>query len=73
MTSSSRYDVSTFNLCASVNGIMISVGLWDGIHPLLVNIPLLSEYTVPYGLIYARNPSAQTEEFAESVADICSK
>lgn len=52
---------------------MISVGLWDGIHPLLVNIPLLSEYTVPYGLIYARNPSAQTEEFAESVADICSK
>ena len=67
------YDVSTFNLCAGIHGIMISVSLWDGIHPLLVNVPLHSDYSVPYGLIYARNPSAQTEEFAREITKIYAK
>jgi hypothetical protein len=67
------YDVSTFNLCAGINGIMISVSLWDGIHPLLVNVPLHSDYSVPYGLIYARNPSTQTEEFAREITKIYAK
>lgn len=62
------YDVSTFNFCASVNGIMLSVDLWNEIHPLLVNIPLRSEFTVPYGIMYGLNPSAQTAEFVREIS-----
>ena len=35
-----------------------------------VNVPLHSDYSVPYCLIYARNPSPQTEEFAHEVTKI---
>lgn len=62
------YDVSTFNFCASVNGITLSVDLWNEIHPLLVNIPLRSEFTVPYGIMYGLNPSAQTAEFVREIS-----
>lgn len=62
------YDVSTFNLCASVNGIMLSVDLWNELHPLLINIPLRSEFTVPYGIMYGLTPSLQTAEFVREIS-----
>lgn len=60
------YDIDTFNLCNSINGIMISVDLWNKVHPLLVNVPLDTEFTVPYGLIYPLNPSKKVKKFVES-------
>ena len=45
---------------------MISVDLWNKVHPLLVNVPLDTEFTVPYGLIYPLNPSKKVKKFVES-------
>lgn len=60
------YDIDTFNLCNSINGIMITVDIWNQIHPLLVNVPLETHFYVPYGLIYPLNPDKKVREFVES-------
>lgn len=57
------YDIDTFNFCNEINGIMISVDLWDKIHPLLVNVPLEAEFYAPYGLIYSAEPDQKVKEF----------
>lgn len=60
------YDIDTFNLCDQLNGLMISVSLWENIHPLLVNIPLQTPYHVPYGLIY---PLSLDEKMTRFIQD----
>lgn len=60
------YDIDTFNLCNSINGIMITVDLWSQVHPLLVNVPLDTRFYVPYGLIYPLNPNEKVKGFVES-------
>lgn len=57
------YDLNTFNLCNKMNGIMISADLWKNIHPLLVHIPFDSPFSVPYGLIYAKEPDEKMRRF----------
>lgn len=59
------YDLSTFNLCNSINGIMVSADIWNQVHPLLVNVPLDTNLHVPYGLIYPLNPNEKIQRFIE--------
>lgn len=59
------YDIDTFNFCNSIEGVMISVDIWDQIHPLLVNVPLSHEFYVPYGFIYPLNPSKKIIQFID--------
>lgn len=65
------YDLETFNLCNSIHGIMISVDIWNQVHPLLVNVPLDTHFYVPYGLIYSINPDEKVKAFVESFKDLC--
>lgn len=60
------YDIDTFNLCNSINGIMITVDIWNQVHPLLVNVPLDTHFYVPYGLIYPLKPDEKVKRFVES-------
>ena len=56
-----------FNQLASSSELMISAPCWSGVHPLLATIPLDSPYTIPYGLIYAKNPSQDLMRFILAV------
>ena len=40
-----------------------TIGTWAELHPSLVAIPCEWDYTVPYGIVYAENPSALVLEF----------
>ena len=42
---------------------MVTIGTWAELHPSLVAIPCEWDYTVPYGIVYAENPSALVLEF----------
>lgn len=67
---SKRYDIDTFTLC-EVNGyILITQPVYADIHSNLVTIPLETNYTLPYGLMYANNPTSATKKFIGAIKEI---
>jgi len=64
---SDYYGVDTFMLCEVNPYVLITQKVYADIHPNLVTIPLKTRYTMPYGLMYSKNPSAATGLFIESV------
>ena len=60
---SKRYDLDIFTLC-EVNGyILITQPVYTDIHNNLVTLPLETNYALPYGLMYANNPTSATKKF----------
>ncbi len=67
---SKRYDVDTFTLC-EVNGyVLITQPVYTDIHNNLVTIPLETDYTLPYGLMYANNPTPAARKFIRAIKEI---
>ena len=67
---SNRYDVDTFTLC-EVNGyILITQPVYTDIHNNLVTIPLEIDCTLPYGLMYAKEPTLATQKFIGAIKEI---
>lgn len=61
------YDISVFNRCAETGKVLLVLECWQDIHPALVSIPVEWEYSSPYGLLYATNPSANVVKFINQV------
>lgn len=59
------YDTEIFNQCDSSNSVMITIATWAELHPSLVTIPCEWDFTVPYGIVYAQQPSELVMEFVE--------
>ena len=63
------YGVDTFTLC-EVNGyILITQPVYTDIHNNLVTIPLETNDTLPYGLMYANEPTIATKKFLQAVKE----
>lgn len=52
-----------FNQIAVSEKLMISYECWSNVHPFLATIPVDWNFTSPYGLIYAKNPSKELLKF----------
>lgn len=61
------YDINVFNRCEQTQNIMITLDCWKDVHPTLVTIPMDWDFPIPYGLLYALNPSQDVEEFIRIV------
>lgn len=61
------YDINVFNRCEQTQNIMITLDCWKDVHPALVTIPMDWDFPIPYGLLYALNPSQDVEEFIRIV------
>ena len=57
------YDMETFNSCETTGSLLLTLDTWAGIHPSLVTLLVAWEFTVPYGLLYARDISEEALEF----------
>lgn len=62
------YDMSTFNLCEQQGYLMETLDLWSNLHPSLVTIPVKWKYEMPYGIMYARDPTDHVKAFIDSLA-----
>lgn len=62
------YDLSAFNLCEQKGYLMETLDMWSGLHPSLATIPVDWGYEMPYGIIYAREPSETVREFVDIIA-----
>lgn len=56
-----RLDI--FNACQELDSAVIAFPQWQGIHPLVRILPVDWAYKVPYGFLYAQEPSPATRRF----------
>lgn len=67
------YGVDTFTLCEVNPYVLITQPVYTDIHTNLITIPLDTKYTMPYGLIYANEPTAATKKFIEAAKKVSKK
>lgn len=61
------YDMSTFNLCEQQGYLMETLDIWETLHPSLATVPVDWKYEIPYGILYAKDPSDTVREFISAV------
>ena len=61
------YDVGAFNQCENNNCVLMAVENWRYVHPLLKILPVDWNYTIPFGLLHAREPSPLVQNFLRAV------
>lgn len=70
---SQRYDFDTFTLCEVNNYILITEPVYQDIHDNLITIPLKTQLTLPYGLMYANEPTPATKRFIYAIQTLTDK
>lgn len=63
------YDMEVFNRCAQTQNIMLTLECWADVHPGLVTLPAKWAYTVPYGILYAKEPGEDVGKFLSCVRE----
>lgn len=53
------YTMELFADCALNKRAIVTLEIWEDIHPDLVCVPLAEPHSIPYGLIFPKRPSAQ--------------
>lgn len=64
------YDMSVFNRCAQSNDVLLTIECWQDVHPLLVTIPVEWEFTIPYGILYAKDPPEDVKRLIGIVEEL---
>ena len=59
------YDMDTFNLCGQKEVLLLTLDAWKNVHPGLVTVPLAVKGRIPYGVLYAQNPSRNVSKFMD--------
>lgn len=61
------YDMTVFNRAVETGNLLLTLECWKDVHPELVTVPVDWDYVIPYGLVYAKNPSKDVERFVTEV------
>lgn len=64
----SFYTLDTFNEAARAGLLMETLDAWEGVHPGMATVPVDWGFSVPYGVVYAKNPAPHVGCFIEAVA-----
>ncbi|HIS55783.1 MAG TPA: LysR family transcriptional regulator [Candidatus Fimimorpha excrementavium] len=64
------YDVEAFNQCENNNCVLMAVENWRYVHPLLKILPVDWNYTIPFGLLHAPDPSPMVKTFLKAVEKV---
>ncbi|MGN0610572.1 MAG: LysR family transcriptional regulator [Ruminiclostridium sp.] len=62
------YDMSVFNRCAQSDDVLLTIECWQDVHPLLVTIPVEWDFTIPFGVLYAKDPPEDVKRLIGIVA-----
>ena len=61
------YEPTTFNQSDASNQLLLTLDCWRDAHPMLTTIPINWSFGAPYGLLYSKEPSADTQAFIDFV------
>lgn len=65
--------MSIFNRCENSNDVLLAIPDWASVHPLLKVIPVEWEHSIPYGLLYSKQPSKTVQRFLNAVQEAVQK
>ncbi len=63
------YDTNIFNECEQIGCLMETLDIWTDVHPSIVTIPMMWNYKMPYGIIYAKHPSETVKTFIAKIRE----
>lgn len=66
----SFFNVKAFNQCVNENKLMIVIPEWKNIHPMLKIVPVKWEYTIPFGIMYSKQPSNDVQYFLNKIKEL---
>lgn len=61
------YNTEIFNQCEQGSSMLMAVGCWKNVHPLLKIIPVDWDYSLPFGLLYSAHPSDTVQECIDTI------
>jgi len=61
------YDMDTFNTCERTGSLLLTLDAWREVHPSLVTVPVDWNFKIPYGVLYAKEPSEDVAEFLKII------
>lgn len=61
------YSVDIFNQCENSNDVLMVVENWKNVHPLLKVISVDWKYTIPFGVLYSKEPSELVMRFLKAI------
>lgn len=64
------FNVKAFNQCVNENKLMIVIPEWKNIHPMLKIVPVKWEYTIPFGIMYSKQPSNDVQYFLNKIKEL---
>ena len=59
------YNMDILNRCESSNNVLLSVPGWAHVHPLIKSIPVEWDYSIPFGILHAPEPSPVVQRFLD--------
>ena len=66
-TNQKTSDMEIFNRCENSNDILIAIENWKTVHPLLKILPVDWNYTIPFGILHAPEPSKTVQRFLQAI------
>ena len=64
------YGMDIFNRCENSDNVLLAIGEWAVVHPLLKVIPVEWDHTIPYGLLHSPDPSPNVRRFLDAVMEV---
>ena len=64
------YDIDVFNSCEESGSLLVTLECWKDIHPAFKTIPISSGESMPYGIIYSKEPSDDASKFLDIVKTV---
>lgn len=61
--------MDTFNTCEEENAPLLTLDAWVDLPPALVTLPLDCDTPMPYGVLYAKEPSPDVARFIQILAE----
>lgn len=64
------YNVEAFNRCENNNEVLLAIKNWESVHPLIKILPVDWDYAIPFGLLYAKEPSEKVKRLLGAIRKI---
>lgn len=61
------YDIEVFNRCEQTHNLMVTIECWKDVHPALITLPVQWNHPIPYGILYALEPSESVKHFVDVI------
>ena len=64
------YDASVLNQCEQEGKVLLTLDAWEDVHPFLHTIEVDWDFTMPYGIVYPKEPTQSVMIFLEAIKSL---